>query len=255
MDQKEAYLHQTFDDIIFEGRNRKYGAYNLRSAIPFHTYTGLILIAATITLILGVRILYKVLNNMEDADIPEYTIETISLTEPPPLLEQLPPAVPPAAAPKMNDVIQEIEVKKDTEVKQTEFDQQENKGDSTSTGTSAEGDNNQSLLNGQGNTVYNNPEVKAQYIGGDKALKKYLSTNLKYPQVARENNIHGTVVVLFVIREDGSVTDVKIKQGIGGGCDQEAIRIVENMKNWKPGRQGDKPVPTLVALPITFGFQ
>jgi len=73
--------------------------------------------------------------------------------------------------------------------------------------------------------------------------------------VARENNIHGTVVVLFVIREDGSVTDVKIKQGIGGGCDQEAIRIVENMKNWKPGRQGDKPVPTLVALPITFGFQ
>lgn len=255
MDQKGAYQHQTFDDIIFEGRNRKYGAYALRSAIPFHTYTGVILIATAITLILGARMVYKLINRMDEPAIPEYTLETISLSEPPPLLEQLPPAVPPAAAPKMDEVIQDIEVKKDNEVKQTDFTQQENKGDSTSTGTSAEGADNQSLITGTGNTIYNNPEVKAQYIGGEKALKKYLSTNLKYPQVARENNIHGTVVVLFVIREDGSVTDVKIKQGIGGGCDQEALRIVEQMKNWKPGRQGDKPVATLVALPITFGFQ
>lgn len=255
MDQKEAYLHETFDDIVFEGRNRKYGAYYLRTLIPFHTYSGLLFIIASIVLVLGIRIIYKVINNMHDAPAPEYILETISLTEPPPIYEELPPAVPPAAAPKKEELIQEIEVKKDEEVIQTEYTQQDNKGDSTSTGTSAEGDSKQSLINGQGKAVYSNPEVRAQYVGGDKALKKYLSSSLKYPQVARENNIKGTVIVVFVIQEDGTVTDAKIKQGIGGGCDQEAIRIIENMKKWIPGKQGDKPVATYVALPITFAFE
>lgn len=95
-------------------------------------------------------------------------------------------------------------------------------------------------------------EVMPRFPGGDEALKKYLAENIKYPEMARESGIQGRVYVTFVVEKDGSVTNVELLRGIGGGCDQEAIRVVENMPNWNPGRQRDKPVRVQFNLPITF---
>lgn len=250
MKQQEPYLQNSFNDIIFEGRNRDYGAYALRVLIPKHTRFATLAIATIVGLAIISR--YVSFNFGKQETEPIYLVETVSLSDPPPIFEELPLPVPPSIAPKPAEALAEIEVKKDADVVSTEVSTENTAGDSTATGTSAEGVNTNSKLTGSGHTVYTNPEIQAEYVGGTKALKKYLSTNVKYPQVAKENGITGTVIVVFVVDTDGSVKDVKIKQGIGGGCDQEAIRVVENMKRWKPGKQGDVPVPTLVALPITF---
>ncbi|HKK10547.1 MAG TPA: energy transducer TonB [Bacteroidales bacterium] len=93
------------------------------------------------------------------------------------------------------------------------------------------------------------------FPGGEQARMQYLANNIEYPQLARENRIQGTVYVTFVVEKDGSVTDVRVLRGIGGGCDQEAIEVVKNMPKWKPGKQRGKPVRVQFNMPIRFTLQ
>ncbi|MCA9487717.1 MAG: energy transducer TonB [Nanoarchaeota archaeon] len=95
-------------------------------------------------------------------------------------------------------------------------------------------------------------ESMPEFPGGEKGLHEYLAQNLKYPKVAREANISGRVFLTFVVETDGSVTDVRLLRGIGGGCDEEAIRVVEAMPKWSPGKQRGKPVRVQYNIPISF---
>jgi periplasmic protein TonB len=95
-------------------------------------------------------------------------------------------------------------------------------------------------------------ENSPAFPGGDAARMKFLQDNIKYPQMARESGIQGTVYVTFVVERNGSVTDVKILRGIGGGCDEEALRVVQNMPKWEPGKQRGKPVRVQFNMPIKF---
>lgn len=90
------------------------------------------------------------------------------------------------------------------------------------------------------------------FPGGEAQLVRYLSDNIKYPAIARENGITGTVFVTFVIGPDGQVKDIKVLRGIGGGCDEEAVRVVKAMPKWKAGKQRGKPVSVQYNLPIRF---
>lgn len=95
-------------------------------------------------------------------------------------------------------------------------------------------------------------EETPEYPGGDEARMKYLRDNLKYPQLARESGIDGTVYIEFVIETNGSISKPVIKRDIGGGCGEEALRVVKGMPKWKPGKQRNKPVRTQFVLPIKF---
>ena len=95
-------------------------------------------------------------------------------------------------------------------------------------------------------------EDQPSFPGGEEARIRYLQENLRYPQMAREAGIQGTVFVTFVVERDGSVTDVRVIRGIGGGCDEEAIRVVRNMPRWTPGRQRGQPVRVQFNMPIRF---
>jgi protein TonB len=95
-------------------------------------------------------------------------------------------------------------------------------------------------------------ETMPTFPGGDAARIKYLQNNLKYPTMARESGIQGKVFVTFVVEKDGSITDVKVLRGIGGGCDEEAVRVIKNMPKWKPGKQRGKPVRVQFNMPIVF---
>ncbi len=95
-------------------------------------------------------------------------------------------------------------------------------------------------------------EDQPGYPGGDEARIKYLGENIKYPQMARESQIQGTVYVTFVVEKDGRVRDVRVLRGIGGGCDEEAIRVIQNMPRWNPGKQRGKPVRVQFNMPIKF---
>ncbi|MBQ7280009.1 MAG: energy transducer TonB [Bacteroidales bacterium] len=99
--------------------------------------------------------------------------------------------------------------------------------------------------------VENDPE----FPGGMDALYKYLSSNIKYPAIAKENNITGRVYVTFVVEKDGSIANPRILRDIGGGCGQEAIRVVKSMPKWTPGKQRGKAVRVQFNLPVSFNLQ
>ena len=84
---------------------------------------------------------------------------------------------------------------------------------------------------------------------------EYLYSNIKYPQVAKENNITGKVFLTFVVEKDGSIAGAKILRDIGGGCGQEALRVVKSMPKWSPGKQRGKPVRVQFNLPVVFDLQ
>jgi TonB family protein len=102
------------------------------------------------------------------------------------------------------------------------------------------------------NGVYILVEEQPQYTGGDDARIKFLQENIKYPEEAKKAGIQGKVFVTFVIQADGAVTNVKVLRGIGGGCDEEAIRVVKMMPNWIPGKEKGKNVAVQFNLPIKF---
>ncbi len=99
--------------------------------------------------------------------------------------------------------------------------------------------------------VENDPE----FPGGIEAMYKFLAQNIKYPQLARENNITGRVYVTFVVEKDGSVSGVKVLRDIGGGCGAEAVRVVKSMPKWTPGKQRGKAVRVQYNLPVNFNLQ
>ena len=101
-------------------------------------------------------------------------------------------------------------------------------------------------------TVYQVVEKMPQYPGGDEAMMKYVTDNIKYPQEARDKEIAGRVFVGFVVEKDGSVSNVKVVRGIGGGCDEEAVRVIKGMPKWIPGMQKGKPVRVNYMMPIYF---
>jgi protein TonB len=98
-------------------------------------------------------------------------------------------------------------------------------------------------------------EEQPGYPGGEEARISYLQQNIKYPEEAKELGIQGKVFVTFVVEVDGSISDVRVLRGIGGGCDEEAIRVVRSMPKWVPGKQRGVPVRVQFNLPIKFTLQ
>lgn len=97
-----------------------------------------------------------------------------------------------------------------------------------------------------------NVELAPEFQGGQTALGKYLGSRLRYPAAARQNKIQGKVYIGFIVEKNGSLADFRIVRGIGGGCDEEAIRVLKSSPAWRPGMAGGKPVRTSYVLPITF---
>lgn len=98
-------------------------------------------------------------------------------------------------------------------------------------------------------------EEMPAFPGGEAKLMEYVAKNVKYPQIARETGVQGRVYVNFVVEPDGSVSNVSVLRGIGGGCDEEAIRVVKSMPKWKPGKQRGKAVRVSYMLPVNFKLQ
>ncbi len=86
-------------------------------------------------------------------------------------------------------------------------------------------------------------------------INEYIAQNMHYPELARENGIEGKVVIEFIVNKNGSISDAKVVRGIGGGCDEEALRIINGMPAWKPGMQKGAPINVRYSLPIAFKLQ
>ncbi len=95
-------------------------------------------------------------------------------------------------------------------------------------------------------------EEPPRFSGGESARQHYFGNNLRYPEEARREGIQGTVFVSFVVEKDGSISNVKVLRGIGGGCDEEAVRVAEMMPRWEPGHQRGEPVRVQFSMPVRF---
>lgn len=180
-------------------------------------------------------------NKIEIEEMAPITIQKTSLPPPPPQIQQVT---------ILHVVEDEVEVETELEIN-AEADQ----------GTVIEEfvpytpteDNEEEFVDDE--VVFVIVESMPSFPGGLNTLKQYLHNNIHYPQLAKESGIQGKVFLSFVVEKDGAVTDVEILRGIGGGCDEEAVRVVQQMPNWTPGRQRNIPVRVRFTLPVKFTLQ
>ena len=98
-------------------------------------------------------------------------------------------------------------------------------------------------------------EQNPEFPGGTVEMMKFINSNIKYPPIAKENNIEGRAVIGFVVEKDGSISNIQIKRDIGGGCGAEAVRVVKMMPKWNAGKQRGKPVRVSFNLPVRFKLE
>jgi TonB family protein len=103
-----------------------------------------------------------------------------------------------------------------------------------------------------GKKIYSIVEEMPKFPGGEGAMLEFIAKNIKYPGKARENGIQGRVYITFVINKDGEIKDARVLRGIGGGCDEAALHVINSMPRWKPGKQNGRPVQVQFNLPINF---
>ncbi|WP_439182833.1 energy transducer TonB [Carboxylicivirga taeanensis] len=157
-----------------------------------------------------------------------------------------PPPPPPKVADVLNIVEDDVELDEELDIEDTEMDEETEIDFSDLAMEEEESDDA---------PVFFIVEDMPEFPGGEEALRKYIAQSVKYPVIAQENGIQGRVYVSFVVNTKGKVTDVKIARGVDPNLDKEAIRVVQAMPAWKPGKQRGKAVKVSYTVPINFVLQ
>ena len=254
-------LNSDYLDILFEGRNKSYGGYELRKNYPKRVKKSLFILAG---LGLAIAAYAVVLNLKKFEDNKKLAMmKQVTLAEPPPIDPKKPPPPPPPPVKPTVKFTPPV-IKKDEEVKEEEKPPpQEELKDKSAGLETVKGDPNAidpGIVDPGPGTVeapqiFTYVEQMPEFPGGQAAVNEFLSKNIMYPEIAKESNIQGRVTVKFVVNEEGNVSDIIVVKGIGGGCDEEAIRVVKKMPKWKPGKQNGRPVKVYFSLPITFRLE
>jgi TonB family protein len=105
---------------------------------------------------------------------------------------------------------------------------------------------------GHNELIFESVDENPEFPGGVKELFAFISSNLKYPLEAQKNDISGKVFIKFIVRKDGSISDLKVLKGLGFGCDEETVRVLSQLPKWKPGKQNGEPVNVMFTMPVNF---
>lgn len=262
-------LHPGWDDptsperaeMVFQNRNKNYGAYVIRTGYNKTTAQALIASLLGFALLISLPVIIQLIGG-DDNQIVEKPVEvTVDLKEPPPLDKNEPPPPPPPPPPPTIETVKFTPpVVVDREIEDEEQPPPQEQLSETNVGVvTQEGDENATELppeepvaDPDAGKVFTFVEENAEFPGGEEARISFLQKNIKYPALARENGIEGTVYLTFVVGPDGSIRDVKTLRGIGFGCDEEAIRVVKNMPAFKPAKQNGRAVNVQFTMPIKF---
>jgi periplasmic protein TonB len=209
------------------------------------TQIGLVIALAIILLAFEWKSYEKTVMDLGTRQVENIAEEIIPITE---QKIKPPPVAPPKQIVKINVVDDEIEVEDDIDINVEADDNTEVQEYIAPVKV----DEEESAEEVQ---IFMVVESMPEFPGGEPALYKFLAENIKYPQMAKESGIQGRVFVTFVVERDGKVSDVRVLRGIGGGCDEEAIRVVQNMPKWTPGKQRGKSVRVQYNLPVKFTLQ
>ena len=264
-------------DLVFEGKNQAYGAYQLRKTTGKRNLTSILIMFA-----IGVAIatFVAIKGVVENAMKQDVAIEAdVELTK---LAEKKEAKVEKKEEPKVDKI--EVErvkssvkfvapvIKKDEEVKpEDELKSQEDlsktntaigafdvKGNDEAAGEVLKAKEviaQPEPPKEEETKVFDVVEQMPSFPGGPSALMQYLSSNIKYPVVAEENGVQGRVVCTFVVEKDGSITDVRVIKSVDPSLDKEAMRVVKGMPKWIPGKQNGSAVRVKYTVPVTFRLQ
>ncbi len=273
----ESSKYRDMLDIIFEDRNKAYGAYVLRREYPKY------LTRAVVYMLIGLGVLFaapyilaSVAGVFADREKP---IDVIAEMGPPPDIDpNTPPPPPPPPVPTPPPPVRSTQafvppvVKKDEEVPEEKIQDvvEIEKKDVDIAKTTVEGDDNAEIKDPEptelvkveekkpepvDDTVHDYVEKPPSFPGGEAELLKYLNQNIKYPPLAKESNIQGRAILSFVVSKTGKIEEVKVIKDPGGGCGKEAIRVVQSMPNWNPGEQNGHAVKVRYTLPVLFRLE
>ena len=265
-------------DLVFEGRNKAYGAYRLRKST---TKRNILAMVAVVLLLIVAFIILTVKNYVDEQRAKVAMTQVAELTnykQPEKKAEVTQKRVEVEPERVVERVKSSIKftapvIKKDEEVKPDEElkTQDELMSTKTAIGTfdvKGNDDANGEILKAkeviaepeppkheEENKVFDIVEQQPLFPGGPAALMKYLSENTKYPVVAQENGIQGRVTVQFVVEKDGSISDVHVLRGVDPSLDKEAVRVVKSMPRWTPGKQNGITVRVNYRVPVLFRLQ
>ena len=271
-------ISNEWTDLVFEGRNQSYGAYQLRKSTGKRNVWALVIVGlAAVLLYLGLQLqrmaeANKKVENTQAVELAKLNTEKkeakvekkeVIRQEPEKVVEQVKSSVK-FTAPVIK---KDEEVKEEDEIKLDEVQ----KSDKAVGAFTVEGNDEVggAVLKAKEDIAAPEPpkhvveetkiftvvEQMPMFPGGDGALMGYLRDNIHYPTVAAENGVQGRVVVGFVVERDGSITDVNILRGVDPSLDREAMRVVKSMPKWTPGKQNGSAVRVKYQVPVSFRLQ
>ncbi len=251
---------ESFDDIVFENRNKEYGAYDLRKryskrgTIALAVSLLVILIAVGAPLIASImkqRAYNKLLEQTSTIELEKIKVERDEIAPPPP------PPPPPSVkevkfvAPKIVDTLTKEEVDLGT------MDELSAGVNTAPVDTAAKEivivEDEEPIVEEVFESY--NIQEKPAFPGGEAELMKYIAQNVKYPVVAQENGIEGTVYIRFVVTKSGAVGETQIMKSADPLLDEEALRVVKSLPRWTPGKNNGNPVNVWFIVPIKFKLE
>ena len=275
---KVDLIDNSWVDLVFEGKNQEYGAYVLRKETGKRNVKALVWVLIAIAAIFAIAYANLAIQNaMKQNAAIETDVELSKLAQ---KKEAKVERKEPVKVEMEQKVVEKVkssvkftapEIKKDDEVKPE--DEIKSQDDLAKTNTAigtfdvkgndeAEGE----VLKAkeviadekpkeEETKVFDVVEQMPEFPGGQGALLKWISENIKYPTIAEENGIQGRVVCTFVVERDGSVTDVQVARSIDPSLDKEAVRVLKKMPRWIPGKQNGSAVRVKYTVPVTFKLQ
>jgi periplasmic protein TonB len=260
---------QEWCDIIFEGKNKDYGAYEIRKLSNKRHRKALFIISILFVFSLLLPGLIKTVlpekkeKMVEVTSLANLKIEqekpkeenVIAVPPPPPLKSSIKFTLPVIKPDEV--VVVENEVKTQQEMNETDkaISVADVVGTDEVNGVDvATLDENQAITQEDENEVYGFVDQMPEFPGGEKALRKWITTNLKYPKIAADKGIKGKVYVNFVVEKDGSISNAHVVNSVHPLLDKEALRVINSLPRWNIGLQGGKPVRVSYTIPINFVF-
>ena len=259
-------------DLIFNGKNKAYGAYKMREDSPKRHNIAMLFVVVVALIGFSIPSLIKLATPKQKEVMTEVT--TLSQLEEPEVkqdeMKKVEPVAPPPPALKSSIKFTAPVIKKDEEVHEDDEIKSQQELTETKVTISIADVKGNDEANGKDiadlkqvvtqaepepEKIFDMVEQMPTFPGGNAELMSFLAKNIKYPTIAQENGTQGRVIVQFVVEKDGSIADARVARGVDPYLDKEALRVIKSMPHWIPGKQNGKPVRVKYTVPVMFKLQ
>lgn len=262
-------------DILFDNRNKAYGAYELRKNYHKRLKKSMMIVTTLLLITVSAPIVASMFDKPIVIDLPNdepriiKNVEVIIPKEPEPKVPEVKPLKPTDPVNTIANTTPIIELANEVNdadlpptkeaLKDAVSGIENNEGEGTEVLDLPNNDGEGTAIIPQepapnDNEIFDDVDVSQmpEFPGGEEELMRYLAQNIQYPKQALDGNTEGRVLIGFVVNKEGEIDDVKVLRSIGDGCDEEAVRVIHKMPKWKPGKNNGKLVNVFYNLPVTF---